>query len=302
LYLGKRQVPYNAVETLLCYGLFSLVDPHHFGGANMDQVPATVGTLAVFFRRTPGSIISKMLNLDGSRQHSAREEPLLFAYLASQPEQFTALYKQIMSLARNLGLSEVALPDFLHALDSPSTVDELLGQDELPGETALLLAGTGQEVQAVEQVFGLGGLLTEKLVERKIRLAQHRFAHEVLQNCGRACVFCGFAPHSLPERSGLLRASHIKPWAVSNQHERVDVFNGLTACPLHDAAFDQGYLTVDNAYQIRKASVLLESVERDYRAKLFFEDVLSTSLLLPIEAKLPGQQYLDYHQHHCFRG
>ncbi len=32
---GKRQVPFNAVETLLCYGLFSLVDPHRYGGANI---------------------------------------------------------------------------------------------------------------------------------------------------------------------------------------------------------------------------------------------------------------------------
>ncbi len=69
---GKHQVPFNAVETLLCYSLFSQVDPHRYGGANIGQVPAIVGTMAVFFRRTPGSITSKMLNLDGSRQHSAR--------------------------------------------------------------------------------------------------------------------------------------------------------------------------------------------------------------------------------------
>ncbi len=30
---NKRQVPFNAVETLLCYGLFSLVDPHRYGAA-----------------------------------------------------------------------------------------------------------------------------------------------------------------------------------------------------------------------------------------------------------------------------
>ena len=58
---GKRQAPFKAVETLLCYGLFSLIDPHHYGGANIDQVPEIVGTLATFFRRTPGSITSKML-------------------------------------------------------------------------------------------------------------------------------------------------------------------------------------------------------------------------------------------------
>ncbi len=298
---GKRQVPYNAVETLLCYGLFSQVDPHHYGGANIDQVPTIIGILATFFRRTPGSITSKMLNLDGSRLHSAREEPLLFAYLASQPERYAMLYKQILTMARDLALGEDILPDFLYALNVQTQGDELLGQDDLPEGSGLLLAGTEQEVQELEQSFNLGELMTEKLVERKICLTQHRFAQEVLHNCGRTCVFCGFAPHTLPDRSGLLRASHIKPWAVSNQHERVDVHNGLAACPIHDAAFDQGYLTVDKTYQIRKAAMLLESIERDNQVGLFFADMLSTKLLLSSGAKMPSSTYLEYHRDHCFR-
>src|SRR5579859_767110 len=299
---GKRQVSFNAVETLLCYGLFSLIDPHPYGGGNIDQLPASVSTLATFFRRTPGSITSKMLNLDGSRQHSAREEPLLFAYLASQPKQYLALYKHIMTVARELGLDEALLPDFLHILDARIMGDMLLGQDDLPEETGVLLATSEQELQEIEKTFKLGELLTEKLVERKIRLTQHRFAQEVLHNCGRTCVFCGFAPHTLPERSGLLRASHIKPWAASNQRERVEVHNGLAACPLHDAAFDQGYLTVDSTYQIRKSLMLQESIEHDYRVDLFFEDALSVNLILPPDAKMPGREYLEYHRDYCFRG
>jgi len=299
---GKRQVPFKAVETLLCYGLFSLVDPHHYGGANINQVPEIVGALATFFRRTPGSITNKMLNLDGSRQHSAREEPLLFAYLASQPERYITLYKKIMTVARDLTLGEKLLPDFLQALSAQANGDELLGQDDLPVGSGLLLAGVEQEVYGIEQTFRLGELLTEKLVERKIRLAQHRFAQEVLHNCGRACVFCGFAPHMLPDRSGLLRASHIKPWAASNQRERLDLHNGLVACPMHDAAFDQGYLTVDETYHIRKAMMLQESIERDNQVGLFFKDVLHVDLLLPSGAKMPARKYLMYHRHHCFRG
>jgi putative restriction endonuclease len=299
---GKRQVPFNAVETLLCYGLFSLIDPHHYGGANIDQVPAIVSTLATFFRRTPGSITSKMLNLDGSRQHSAREEPLLFAYLASQPQRYIALYKQIMTVARDVTLDEALLPDFLHMLDMRTTEDALIGQEDLPEEMGLLLVGAEQEVQQIEKVFRLGELLTEKLVERKIRLTQHRFAQEVLHNCGRTCVFCGFAPRTLPDRSGLLRASHIKPWAVSNQRERIDVHNGLAACPLHDAAFDQGYLTIDGTFQIRKALILQESIERDHRVGMFFDDALSVNLILPPDAKMPAREYLEYHRDYCFRG
>src|SRR6266568_5576360 len=62
---GHRQVAFNVVETLLCYGLFSILDPHRYGGANIDKVPPIVQTLAAFFHRTPGSITNKMLNFDG---------------------------------------------------------------------------------------------------------------------------------------------------------------------------------------------------------------------------------------------
>ena len=300
---SKRQVPFNEVETLLCYGLFSQVDPHRYGGANIDRVPAIVATLATFFRRSPGSITSKMLNLDGSRRHGTREEPLLFAYLASQPDRYFSLYKQILTVARDLRLDEEVLPDFLHLLNNQPIGDELLGQDDLPKDSGRLLAGVEQEVTSIKQAFGISELLTEKLVERKIRLAQHRFAQDVFHNCGRTCVFCGFAPHTFPDRNGLLRASHIKPWAISNQHERVDVHNGLAACPLHDAAFDQGYLTIDDSYHIRKSKPLQESIEHgDHQVGLFFEGAMLVSLLLPSSAKMPAQEYLEYHRLHCFRG
>jgi putative restriction endonuclease len=36
----------------------------------------------------------------------------------------------------------------------------------------------------------------------------------------------------------MLIASHIKPWRISTSTERLDVRNGLAACPTHDIAFD----------------------------------------------------------------
>ena len=298
---GHRQVPFNEVETLLCYGLFYLLDPHRYGGGNIGKVPPIVNTLATFFRRTPGSITNKMLNLDGSRTHSAREEPLLFAMLAADPARYRVLYQAILSEARHLGFDEHIFPDFLAemALDIGET--DLLGQDDVPASTTLLLADTELEMQEIDRTFELGNL-TEKLVERKVRLAQHRFALEVLQNCQRRCVFCGFEPRSLPGQSGLLRASHIKPWSVSTPRERVDVRNGLAACPMHDAAFDQGYLTVNGGYRIHRASVLEESVVKDQGASYYFGAILQVRLVLPERAKMPDIRYLSYHREHVFRG
>jgi|GEM_PF-488533 putative restriction endonuclease len=299
---GHRQVPFNAVETLLCYGLFYLLDPHRYGGGNIDQVPSIVNTLARFFKRSPGSLTSKMLNLDGSRPHGKSLEPLLFAILAAEPERFRALYQMILTAARQLDLDEDTLPDFLADPALAPAQEDLLGQEEIPASTSQLLIGVQPEMENLERAFRLGERLTEKLVERKIRLAQHRFALEVLRNCGRHCVFCGFEPRSLPEQSGLLRASHIKPWAVATAQERVDVRNGLAACPTHDAAFDQGYLTVNGGYRIHRASVLEQSLVKDQGVPYYFGAVLASHLLLPEQAKRPALRYLTYHGEHIFKG
>lgn len=297
---GKRQVPFTPVETLICYGLFHIVDPHKYGGRNIATVPFAVQTIAVFFKRTAGSVLSKMLNLDGSRQHGAYEEPLLFAQLSTYPDVYYDLYATIIDIARNLTIDEQILPDFLHEVVSLAPADDLLGQDDLPSAMTQLLADASEELIDIRIHFNLGEPLTEKLVERKIRLAQHRFAQAVLNNCGRACVFCGFEPWSLPH-SGLLRASHIKPWAVSHAQERVDVRNGIVACPIHDAAFDQGYLTIDNHYAVFRSAILEESIQRDNRSDFYFEQMLSRTLLLPQNALKPKILYLLYHQEHIFK-
>ncbi len=299
---GRRQVPFNAVETLLCYGLFYVLDPHRYGGGNIDKVPSIVNTLATLFRRSPGSLTSKMLNLDGSRTHSAREEPLLFASLASAPARYLALYQSIITAARHLAFDERVLPNFLADVASGTEQVDLLGQDDVPVSTTALLVDAEEELKELDHAFQLGDHLTEKLVERKIRLAQHRFALEVLHNCQRTCVFCGFEPRSLPGQSGLLRASHIKSWAVSTSRERVDVRNGLAACPIHDAAFDQGYLTINGEYRIYRAGLLEESITNDQGASHYFGAILQTRLLLPAQARMPAVHYLTYHREHIFKG
>ena len=300
---GQRQVPFNLVEKILCYGLFYLCDPHKYGGANIQSVPGSVKQLAAFFRRTPGSITNKMLNLEGARPHSAREEPVLFATFATNPDLYRQLYREILTQARMLAIEEEMLPDFLRLLSTELYPgDVLVGQDDLPASTTILLAEAEETMKVLQQAFSLDDRQTERVIERKIRLAQHRFALEVIRNCGGTCVFCGFAPHTLEESSHLLRASHIKPWAVSTNRERVDVKNGLAACPMHDAAFDRGYLMINGGYRIHRATALEQSIVRDPKVTTYFGETLSTALLLPPYAQRPGHAYLAYHRERIFKG
>ena len=53
------------------------------------------------------------------------------------------------------------------------------------------------------------------------------------QGCSVSC--CDFIP--------ALRASHIKPWSVSSNDERLDVYNGLLLTPNLDILFDKGLIS-----------------------------------------------------------
>src|SRR5436309_942903 len=78
----------------------------------------------------------------------------------------------------------------------------------------------------------------------------------------RGCVFCGLNPGSFGAKR-MLVAGHIKPWKDSTSAERMDLRNGLAACPSHDVAFDTGLLTVDASLQVHVSGVLADAVRAD---------------------------------------
>lgn len=82
----------------------------------------------------------------------------------------------------------------------------------------------------------------------------------------------------------------------------MDVRNGLVACPIHDVAFDQRYLTINGGYHIHRAQVLQESMRHDRGVDHYFGDVLCATLILPEYARKPATDYLAYHQEKILKG
>ena len=77
----------------------------------------------------------------------------------------------------------------------------------------------------------------ERLVVR--RVGQAVFRRGLFEYWDGRCAITGL------DVPGLLRASHIKPWAdCATDAERLDVFNGLLLAPHLDAAFDAGFITI----------------------------------------------------------
>ncbi|MGH3213949.1 MAG: HNH endonuclease [Trebonia sp.] len=117
---------------------------------------------------------------------------------------------------------------------------------------------------------------TERILLAAARVGQHVFALNVLSNCGQRCVFCGLNPRSFGGQR-MLVAGHIKPWKDSSPVERLDLRNGLAACPSHDVAFDTGLLTVDAGLQIRASTALAGAVRADPLARQYYGRRLSST-------------------------
>jgi hypothetical protein len=126
----------------------------------------------------------------------------------------------------------------------------------------------------------------ERLVVQ--RLGQDLFRNGLLDYWDGVCALTGLA---VPE---LLRASHIKPWAdCDTDAERLDVFNGFLLAPHLDAAFDRGFITIDDAGRVMVADAL----DLASRAVLGLDRPLWLDRLVD-----PHRAFLIWHRERVFRG
>ena len=193
----------------------------------------------------------------------------------------------MIAAARDVGLADDAVPDFLGALYIQADAS-LVGQEEIVSdEVGIALVEGESDLHKLDEAFGFDKITTSRLVEQRIRLGQHRFASQVLAAYDHHCGFCGFSPGELRGHR-LLVASHIKPWATSTDSERLTPKNGIAACPVHDSAFDTGLLTVTNDLHIRRSTDLAAQLSIDRGlARYFGSDVVGDSRLMPSPVSRP---------------
>ena len=85
----------------------------------------------------------------------------------------------------------------------------------------------------------------------------------------------------------LLIASHIKPWAVSSNKERLSVDNGLLLSATYDRLFDSGLITFD-----RQGKIFLSSLIGEGNVKRLN---LSNDMRFDLCVRGNMGEYLDYH-------
>lgn len=127
---------------------------------------------------------------------------------------------------------------------------------------------------------------TERTALVKSRVGQGRFKVNVAQ-IERRCRI------TKVDRIEHLRASHLKPWRDSSNHERLDGENGLLLTPSIDHLFDRGFISFeDNGLLLVSPVAHTPSLEKMG---------VPVSKMINVGTFVEGQkQYLDFHRENIF--
>ncbi|MDR1787948.1 MAG: HNH endonuclease [Treponema sp.] len=123
---------------------------------------------------------------------------------------------------------------------------------------------------------------TEKLRQIQCRIGQGEFRESLI----KLWQGCSVTRYGLVD---ILRASHIKPWCVSSDDERLDQFNGFLLTPNLDAAFDKGLISFNDDGTI----LIAEQYKSALQELGIFEN-------MKINLKEENKKYLMYHRKYVF--
>lgn len=123
---------------------------------------------------------------------------------------------------------------------------------------------------------------------RKARDGQGKYRESLIDQCK-------FCPITMVADERLLIASHIKPWAASDDNEKTDPYNGYLLTPLYDKLFDRGFITFTEDRRM-----ILSEFITSYTWKRL--GIKNNTLIqaLPMDDK--RIKYLDFHHKAVFKG
>jgi hypothetical protein len=126
---------------------------------------------------------------------------------------------------------------------------------------------------------------TSKIIQQTIRVGQERFRRSLLKEID-------FCPITGITDSRILTASHIKPWRVANNSERLDKNNGFIFAPTIDKLFDIGLISFQNNKSILISKSI--SIENQRAIGIANNEICEK---LQLENRL---HYLEYHRNYIF--
>lgn len=129
---------------------------------------------------------------------------------------------------------------------------------------------------------------TERKAVVSSRIGQGLFREQIIKKYNGRCIVTGV------DDKRILLASHIRPWSVSSNEQRLSSENGLLLSPLYDKLFDVGLITFSEdglilcSKELENKNIDLLKIDRNKKCDL----KVSTTLL----------ENLKYHQNTVFLG
>ena len=124
---------------------------------------------------------------------------------------------------------------------------------------------------------------TEREQLTMARVGQGIFRKNLIEAWKTCCVSgCDYTP--------VLRASHIKPWSLSTNDERLDVNNGLLLIPNLDVLFDKGLISFEDSGEMLISPVLTEDVIR----------TLGCGTSIRVKLRAGNIPYISWHRENLF--
>lgn len=150
------------------------------------------------------------------------------------------------------------------------------------------IVGYGSSYSEIDDFVGKVQEETIEYGVRNVREGQVEYRKKLLEECP-------FCPITMINEESLLIASHIKPWAVSDIHERTDPNNGFILSPLYDKLFDRGFITFNDDKRV----IISNWLSRQVKDRIGIKDH-QLFQFLPINTE--RAKYLEYHRESVFKG
>ena len=196
----------------------------------------------------------------------------------------THKYGEIGALINAINFRRDGIAAFANHADNPIVARNINEQVETYDRLVTFLSDAPQEEQEHISSYlartDIAPSTKKRFVET--RITQRLFRDSVLSAFGGKCAVTG--------ASKLLIASHIKPWSVCSDAERIDCYNGLLLSPTYDKAFDLGLISFDHQGQI----MVIDSFKQD-----------ATLLGISASALVTGytamhDRYMRFHRAHIY--
>jgi hypothetical protein len=141
-----------------------------------------------------------------------------------------------------------------------------------------------------------------KVATRIASLRSRGFRHAIIETYNYTCCVCGLKIHSPNTLYWEIEAAHIVPHGLNGKD---DVWNGIALCRLHHWAFDVGWFTLSNDFQL----IVSGQLERlsDTFGKMAGYDIMKNTLvphktiILPqTHTFRPHEKAVEWHRENIF--